>query len=190
MVSSPDPVRAKGALRGEEGFTLIELLAALTILLIGILGVVATLDRTRDAVGYSEVRETAVHRAEREIERLRSIPYADLKLASAPATSTDPGDPAQYVSQDRTKFQWDPNDSSRVADLVTGGAIEPRTTWSDGRLGGTLQVYITRYDDPATDIGGTPAASRVIVGVTVDGPFTLRRPTMVSTVIHEPPAGS
>ena len=175
-------------MRGEDGFTLVELLAALTILLVGILGVVATLDRTRDAVGFSEVRETAVHRAEREIERLRSIPYAQLALAGVPTESADPADPARYVNG--TKFQWDPGDASRQADFVTGGSIAPRTPWSDGRLGGTLQVYITRYDDPATDIGGTPAARRVIVGVTVDGPYSLRRPTMVSTVIHEPAVGT
>ena len=185
MASSPETTRRSRALRGEEGFTLIELLAALTILLVGILGVVATLDRTRDAVGTSEVRETAVHRAERELERLRSLPYADLKLAGPPIASTDPADPAFYVKD--AKFQWDPGDETRVADLVTGGAIPWKTTWTDGRLGGTLQVYITRYDDPVTAIGGTPQARRVIVGVTVAGRLALARPTMLSTVIHEPP---
>ena len=77
----------RNRLRDEDGFSLIELLAALSILLVGILGVAATLDKTRDAVTTSEVRETAVHRAERELERLRALRYANLALASVPSGS-------------------------------------------------------------------------------------------------------
>lgn len=171
-------------LRGEDGFSLVELLAALSILAVGILGVVATLDRTRDAVTTSEVRETAIHRAERELERLRTLPYDQLALASVPAASTDQTDPAFYVQG--SQYQWDPADATRVAPLVTGGALVPRATWSDGRMRGTLQTYVTTYVDPA--VTGVPQAKRVLVGVTVDGRWSLLRPTVVSTVVHQPPA--
>jgi prepilin-type N-terminal cleavage/methylation domain-containing protein len=170
-------------LEAEDGFSLIELLAALTILLVGILGVTATLDKTRDAVSTSEVRETAVHRAEREIERLRALPYTELALASIPANSPNQADPAFYVQG--SQYQWDPADAARVAPLITGGAIAPRTTWTDGRMSGTLQVYITSYTDTA--VAGGPQAKRIIVGVTVNGRWSLSRPTTVSTVVHQPP---
>ena len=170
-------------LRGEDGFSLIELLAALSILAVGILGVVATLDRTRDAVTTSEVRQTAVHRAERELERLRTVPYDQLALASLPTASANQADPAFYVQG--SNYQWDPADASRVAPLVTGGALAPHTTWSDGRMRGTLQTYVTTYVDPA--VGGAPLAKRVVVGVTVDGRWSLSRPTTVATVVHQPP---
>ena len=170
-------------LRGEEGFSLIELLAALSILLVGILGVAATLDKTRDAVTTSEVRETAVHRAEREMERLRSLPYADLALSELPTASASSSDPAFYVQG--SQYQWDPAVPARVAPFVTGGTINPRTTWSDGRMSGTLQVYVTTYNDPS--VGGIPQAKRLIVGVTVNGRWALSRPTVVSTVVHQPP---
>ena len=174
--------RVRHAGRGEEGFTLIELLAALSILLVGILGVAATLQKTREAVSIAEVRETAVYRAEREIERLRSLPYASLALASMPASSPDQSDPAFYVQG--TQYQWDSGNAASVAPLVTGGAIAPRTTWTDGRLSGTLQVYVTTFVDT---VAGTPQAKRLIVGVTVNGRYALNRPTIVSTVVHQPP---
>jgi prepilin-type N-terminal cleavage/methylation domain-containing protein len=169
-------------LRGEDGFTLIELLAALSILAVGILGVVATLDKTRDVVTTSEVRGTAVHRAERELERLRALPYDQLALASLPTASASQADPAFYVQG--SQYQWDPADATRVAPLITGGALAPRTTWTDGRMSGTLQVYVTNFVDT---IPGTAQAKRVIVGVTVNGRWALSRPTVVSTVVHQPP---
>lgn len=174
--------RIRQALGAEDGFTLIELLAALSILAVGILGVAATLNKTRDAVTTSEVRETAVHRAEREVERLRALPYDTLKLASVPVSSPSQADPAYYVQG--TQYQWDPANAASVAPFVTGGTIVPRTTWTDGRLSGTLSVYITNFIDT---VPGTAQAKRVIVGVTVDGRYALPRPTVVSTVVHQPP---
>ena len=170
---------------GEDGFSLIELLAALTILLVGILGVAATLSKTRDAVTTSEVREAAVHRAERELERLRATPYDSLRLASTPAGSADQSSPAYYVQG--TQYRWDPANAASVAPFVMGGTtIAPQTTWSDGRFSGTLHRYITTYVDPAVTTG-TAQAKRLIVGVTVNGRYALNRPTIVSTVVHQPP---
>lgn len=178
--------RIRQSLGGEDGFTLIELLAALSILAVGILGVAATLDKTRDAVTTSEVREAAVHRAERELERLRALPYDSLRLAGTPGGSADQSSPAFYVQG--AQYQWDPGEAARVAPFVTGGTtIAPQTTWSDGRFSGTLHRYITTYIDPAVTTG-TAQARRVIVGVTVDGRYALNRPTIVSTVVHQPPA--
>ena len=68
---------------------------------------------------------------------------------------------------------------------MTGGTIAPRTTWTDGRMGGTLQVYVTNYVDSL--VAGTPQAKRLVVGVTVDGRWRLSRPTVVSTIVHQPP---
>ena len=183
----------RSTLRAEDGFSLIELLAALTILLIGILGVAASLDRTRDVVTTAEVRETAVHRAQRELERVRALPWAQLGLNAMPTAVASQADPAFYVQGGR--YQWDAQNPSNVADLVapptfTGGTITPRTTWNDGRMSGSLQVYVTTFDDTVTpdpSITANPRARRVVVGVTVNGRWALSRPTMVSTVVHEPP---
>ena len=182
--------RIRPALGAEDGFTLIELLAALSILAVGILGVTATLSKTREAVTTAEVREVAIHQAERELERLRALPYDALAIGSQPSASTDPASPAFYVQG--TQYQWDPANAASVAPLVIVPGTQPtQTTWTQNRVGtttarlsGTLQVYVTTFVD---DVPGSPQAKRVIVGVTVDGRHALTRPTVVSTIVHQPP---
>ena len=58
--------------RGEAGFTLVEVLASCLLLLVGILGVAASLDISRTTINTSEVREAAdeekpVKAADREL---------------------------------------------------------------------------------------------------------------------------
>ena len=172
---------SRSALKSEDGFTLIELMAALAVLLVGVLGVIATMDRTRDAVTISEARETAVHRAEREMERIRALPYTQLGLTAVPTQSPDPDDPASEVEGNR--YQWDPTNPARVSDFITGGSIPSRVPWNDGRFSGALQVYVLRYDDPV--VAGAAQARRVIVAATVDG-ATAPKPIVLSTVVHDP----
>ena len=182
--------RIRHVLGGEDGFSIIELIAALSILLVGILGVAATLSKSRDVVTTAEVREIAVHRAERELERLRSVAYDNLAITHVPADSADPTDPAFYI--EGTQYQWDPANAASVAPLVVAaGGTEPLQQWTDTRVGtsdvrvsGTVQVYVTNFVD---SVPGVAQAKRVIVGVTVNGRYRLPRPTVLSTVVHRPP---
>ena len=171
--------------RAEHGFTLVEVLAACLLLLVGIGGVVATLDRSRDVVSRSEVRQTAIFQAERALEAVRAVPYPQLGLSSAPAYSTDQSSPDHYV-RSGNRYQWDPEDASRVSDLVLSGVVPRQTAWDDGRMRGTLYAYVLEYDDPA--VAGGSGARRVLVAASVDGPWSPPRPVTVSTVIHDPGA--
>ncbi len=74
-------------LRDQQGFTLIEMLVAMFVLAIGI---VATLNVFTSSKAISVVAhryEVGVHQAQREMERLRSLPYAELGLTSQPAVA-------------------------------------------------------------------------------------------------------
>ena len=169
--------------RSEDGFTLVELLAATLLLVVGILGVLTVLDGSRDAVSRSEVRETAAHRGQRELERIRALPFAQLGLTSAPTQSTDPASPDAYI-RSGNRYQWDPADAAGVADIVLGGTVVSQTAWDDGRHRGTLHAYVLRYEDTA--VAGPVQARRVIVAVRVNGPWAPPRPLVFSTVVHDP----
>ena len=172
-----------GSFRNEDGFTLVELLAACLLLAVGVLGVVGSLDLSRTAVSRAEVREAATHRGERELERLRALPYAQLALTVAPGPSGAPADPDSFV-RPGAKYQWDPGDAAKVSDMVVGGGVAPQTAWADGRHRGKVHAYVLRYDDAA--VTGPIGARRVVVAVTVDGPWSLPRPMFFSTIVHDP----
>lgn len=170
------------SVRGEAGFTLVEVLAASLLLLVGILGVAASLDISRTSINSSEVRESATHRAERELERIRALPYTSLGLVELPSGSAEAGHPASYVQSGG--YQWNEQDPSKVEPFVVGGAVASKQQLDDGRLKADLFVYITAYDDPA--VTAAVAARRVIVSVVPSGSWKLRRPVVASTIVPAP----
>jgi prepilin-type N-terminal cleavage/methylation domain-containing protein len=78
----PTPSRNLG---GRAGFTLIEVLAAMFILLIGVLGALAIIDRANAATVTTRSREAAVNVARELVEAARSVPFANLTPASVEA---------------------------------------------------------------------------------------------------------
>lgn len=157
----------RSRLNSEDGFTLVELLASCLLLLVGILGVVATLDTSRTAISTAEVRETAAHRAERELERIRTLPWAQLGLAGSPSPQTM-GAAASGPSEQ----------------VVTGGSVKPTEPFDDGRMRGEIHVLITTYDDP--HVAAPVDARRVVVSVVPTGAWKLPRPVVASTVVAKP----
>jgi prepilin-type N-terminal cleavage/methylation domain-containing protein len=69
-------------LAGREGFTLIEVLVAMAVLLTGVLGALAIIDRANAATVTTRSRESAVNVARELVEAARSVPYANLTPAS------------------------------------------------------------------------------------------------------------
>jgi prepilin-type N-terminal cleavage/methylation domain-containing protein len=118
-------VRSSGSVRPEDGFTLIELLASVVVLVIGITAVAQVFNGTLRANGSADVRTRATSIAGREIEAMRSQPYASVGLPSGSvgATWTDPLDNGVYN-----------------AVFVSGSSISP--TGSD--VAGAVPVTIQR----------------------------------------------
>jgi prepilin-type N-terminal cleavage/methylation domain-containing protein len=180
------------ALAREDGFTLFELLMAITVLAVGLIALVTSFDHSRDLVSVAEKTEVASHRAERELERILSLPYLDVEHGTTPGSSTDPTSPALYVSG--TDYQYDQGSTGpwweTLAVVPDGGTDIPSTasTWTDSesRLSGRIQAFITWTGDYCTAADRTRCAKRVTVAVTVDGPRPLRRPLLISTVMTSP----
>ena len=65
-----------------EGFTLIEVIAAMFVLLIGVLGALALIDRANATTVSTRAREAAINTARELIEAARSVPYQRLTPTS------------------------------------------------------------------------------------------------------------
>jgi type II secretory pathway pseudopilin PulG len=188
--------------RWQSGFTTIELLLAMMVLTVGVISVVGTLDVSRRATTYSEMKEAASHMAEQQMEELRALDYCELALDGniVPSSSSDAGNPAHYLEGGGTKYRWDQRDdapASHIAEPVvidaTDGEVESTAeAWNDGRVHGQIYRYVTC----ATTATGTAAAcdsgpdtsayKRVIVAVTVENPMGPNMPIMASTLVSDP----
>src|SRR5438105_4234901 len=73
----------------EAGFAMIEVAIGLTILAIGVLGMILGFDSSRRLSLVSERHATMAHVAQREIERLEGTAYSQLGLTSTPGTSSN-----------------------------------------------------------------------------------------------------
>lgn len=196
----------------EEGFSLIELLIAILLLAIGIIGLVSTLDGSRDLSNNAERLGVATAVAERFIERYssRQYRYNEVGLTAAPTAAADTGDPnANYpdikLCGTTTSYRWDQTDCPSVAPLgdtlITGGDFPPTQAWTDARTGarGLVHTYVTRVNNACPDAPrtsgcadqATPDYKRITIAVSIrNGPPD--RPIVLTTLLADPnglPAG-
>jgi hypothetical protein len=162
---------------------MIELLAAVFVLAVGILSTFRVFVSSNRATTMSEAQQAEIHQAQREIERLQSLPYANLALTKEPPTSTDPHNPGYYVSSGSCPsppptYTWSQASGPKAAQLVidgcryeyelvekvlstsepyVGGTVEPTRQWSaePGQAGfsGTIYDYVTWEKDPYCGAG-------------------------------------
>ena len=176
-----------------------DVLLALVIGLVGLMATVVSIDSTRDLNNGSEYRSAAAHIGQKEIERVRSLPYGSVLLDAAPATSTNPTDPGYHVTAGSPPtYRWDQRTGGSTAKaplaIAAAGVCTPGpclsaapTSWTDGRLGGKIYRYVSWVDDTACGAAcpGSTDFKRVTVAVTEnrDRP---RQPVLVSTLITDP----
>jgi Tfp pilus assembly protein PilV len=181
-------------LRDERGMTVIEILVAASLMVVGVIAMLATFDGSRDLVSTSEKNGIAAHRGQLEVEKALSLGYKDIALTSTPGHSGASSSPDYYTNADGT-YQWDQSAAPKPADPVVvdaaNGAIAHVSTWNDGqsRLSGSIYRYVTWIDDP--HVAGTQNAKRITVAVTVDQVSThgFKKPVLVSSIAIDPKAG-
>jgi prepilin-type N-terminal cleavage/methylation domain-containing protein len=97
----------RSVFRRNEGFTLVEVLIAMTVLLVGVLGTLAVIDRANATTVTTRSREAAVNLAREVIEGARGVPYVKLTPASIESeiqtlpALTDDGDAAGWTIRRR-----------------------------------------------------------------------------------------
>lgn len=188
-------------LREQGGFGLIELMVAMFVSLIGVFAFAASTDFSRDSLGASERDEAASHVAEREMERILSLPYGEIRLSSTPATSPNPLNPGFYVSLGTPpRYRWDQRSGGSTATepliVDSSGACAAQgcpsgapTAWNDGRLRGEVYRYVTGVEDTACGAAcpASPDFKRVTVAVTADARAKrARKPIVTSSLVTDP----
>lgn len=191
----PTSRRRTRRLANEDGFTLFELLIAMAVTAVGLMALVSSFDHSRDLVSTAEKTEVASHQAQRAIERVLAMPYAQVAHATAPAHDPDTKHPANYVAVSGGSYQWDqgttgPRSDNLEVDTVNG-QIANVSNWQDSasRLTGKTHIFVTRTEDLCSATGcpaGDQRGKRVTVAVTVDGPRPLARPVLISSVMINP----
>lgn len=183
----------------DAGFTLIEVLVATLILSIGIIAVIGSLAYQRGLTSRSEIAQTAITRAEQQIEYIQSLAYANVALSSTPGTSTDPNNPNYYVTSGTTPtYQYNHSsgatNSPEPLDIdSTNGQLAPGpTSWSDGRLSGNIYNYVTWVTDSNCGAGCPTSQNykRVTVAVTVNSPTSTEYAPVIESVIVTDPNAS
>lgn len=185
-------------LRKEQGgFTLIEVSVGVMILTGGIIGLVSSFDGARDMTSQSELKEAATHRAELEIERLRSYGYAALAHQTAPTPSTDPNDPRSRISGTPPRFAYDQKNSAATEPLVVDSSASGKVqvgpdTYNDGRLGYKVWRFVTQASDPSCGASGSKCLDtdsyykRITVVVAVTGLRNNLKPIWISSLVADP----
>jgi prepilin-type N-terminal cleavage/methylation domain-containing protein len=199
---------------GEHGFSLVELLVAVTVLAVGLLAAVGTIDYSSRETVEAQRSEQALSVGQREIERLRSYAYADLRYQAQPAHGTE-GNPAgdnfpnnptnpNYYVQDGApatfliKSDFRNKQSATVAteELVeTGGTIAAGPeTFPVGLTSVKVWRYSTYRDEPrctkAPCFGTTKDTKRITVAVmpaTTTSGIGPTKPIYLSSVVVPPP---
>ena len=147
----------------------------------------------------SERKENVAHVAQRELDRILSLPYSQVRLLTMPVHSTVTDNPDYYVNNvagGQNTFRWNRNNALTAEPLLVGGtattSLAPTSTWTSGRISGTIHRYVTKVTDadcrPVGSCATDGAYRRVTVAVTVNG-GKLRRPTLASALMADPNDG-
>ncbi len=120
-------------LGSDQGFAIPEILVAAILLAVGLVGALSAFDGARKESYHAQRHEQAVSVAQREIERLRVIPYDELGLTSVPTHEDDgvppddahennPLNPNFYVGGSGYLIRDDYGNSTNTASPVYGGS--------------------------------------------------------------------
>lgn len=169
---------------GEDGFTLIEILIAAFILVLGSFAIFMAFAMAIKNVERGRDSQIALSVAQREMEKIRSLPYERVLMASTPATSAETISPANRVSGSEYALNKAGTEKAPLAIATAGvcttlkpcvnsspasscvGGTSPGT-FSNGSATGSVYCYVTTLKDTACE-GATGASCtyrRIVVAV-------------------------
>ena len=130
-------------LPGEErGFTIIEILVASFILVLGSLAIFMTFAAAIHNVQRSRESQVGISVAQREMERVRVIPFESLGLSTLPLKSNVAENPRYRIRTSGVEqFDIDRDTPQTWRDLVAGGTVAPETTGVRTNDGTEVTVY-------------------------------------------------
>jgi Tfp pilus assembly protein PilV len=181
MIRLAERLRGPG---GEEGFTLLEILIAAFILVLGSLAIFMAFAMAVKNVQRGRDTQIAISIAQREMEKIRSLPYERVLMAATPSSTTETTSPANRVSGSEFALKKDGSEKAPLALAAAGvctvakpcvnsspasscvGGTSPGT-FSNGSATGSVYCYVTTLKDEACEsaIGKSCTYRRVVVAV-------------------------
>lgn len=160
---------------GESGFTIVEVLVAAFILVLGALAIFMTFAAAIHNVQRSRESQIGISVAQREVERIRVVPFDSIRLRTSPTPPSVPNvkDPFSRLSVGGDSFNVvrDAADSPQNQPLLTPTGAPPESTpevdvetpgvrSSDG-----TEVTVYRFVTCEEEEAGRCVAKRLIVDV-------------------------
>ncbi len=166
----------------ESGLSLLEAHTAAILIALISLAVMAAFDTARRTTFRAEQSQVASDRAQKELEAIRRLPYAEIALTATPSASSGQGDPRSRVSG--TTFALD-DGGGEVGELVVeggpllgggtveGAAVDPGPTpFTSGDVKGSIHRFVVWRDDPrcgeSLACQGEQDLKRIVVAVAID----------------------
>jgi hypothetical protein len=170
----------------EDGVSIVEVVVAGLILVIGALAVLGLADAANRTTYRAEQGQVVVDRLQAEMEKLRQLPFDEMALTSAPATSSDPNSPAHRVSG--TTFALGQNGTDARPLAIQGGStptgdplgcgaagesacgVDPGpVSFQSGDVRGRIYRYVVYPGVPSNCTGCTADdLKRIIVAIRLD----------------------
>ncbi len=152
---------------GEDGFTIIEVLVAAFILVLGALAVFMAFAAGVHNIQRSRETQIGISVAQREVEKINALDYAQIAMTAAPSYSPNanlPGHRLLPQAGSATSFDVEKGTATRSLPLVLTGTerrVEPgptRTTAPDG-----TKVDVWRTVACEIESSGACLAKRIVV---------------------------
>jgi hypothetical protein len=161
---------------GEAGLTMIEVLVAAVVLMMGAAATFGVLGAATKNAQRAKASQVALDLAQEEMERLHSIPYAELALSSAPVPSSDEKSPNFRVSGATFALHRSPVGGYFPIEVDEKGfSPESEFTTGDpeggGGVKGTIYRYVVWRNDascPDTECPGSEDYKQIVVAVKPD----------------------
>jgi len=158
--------------------TIVEVVVAGMILIVGALGVLGIVDAGGRNVFRAEQSQVVANLLQKEVEKLRQVPYGELALTSLPTHAADPEDPNSRVAS--TNFFYTGRNGTGLKPLVyngatsdgetiKGGTVNPGpTNFQVGNLKGTVYRYVVWDTCPSALCQDGRHLKRAVVAVRLD----------------------
>jgi hypothetical protein len=145
------PARIRLLAREEAGLTLIEAMVAAMLLVAGTLATLQLFDVSARTAYRGEQSQVVNNRLQRELEEIRTLPFAQVALTSQPVAQAGSNDPRSRISG--TRFALNRNGTNLAEMVFNGGPLEEGGTVSGGGVdpgpetfqSGDVQGQIFRY---------------------------------------------
>lgn len=155
--------------RREDGLTVVEVVVAGLILVVGGLGVLGIVDASTRNTFRAEQRQVVNNVLQREMEKIKGLPYAEIALTELPAQGTGANNPDSRVSDDTFDTNRD-SELSEAKPLLTGGSVATGPeSFQVEDIGGSVHRYVVWDECPATWLcADGEQVKRLIVVVKLD----------------------